>query len=405
VDRERRGRRAALVGSAPGGGRRSHPGLLRGRRRVRSDRPAGAAPVLPLPAEFPEHDTVPELRPAQRPGGLRPAPCAARLPGPGSAAAGGRGTVRGPGDGPDREAADGAVGGGPARLRGPGAGLGPDPQGAPDLGAACRPRRAGRRAADAARGVDRARELPPALHRGARRQVRHPARRGPGPAGGLPRRAAPVPRLLQPRDQGRHPGPPVLAVRPGRRTRAGHAAPGPGDDHGVAGAAGGHRGRPAPHRRAAPAGTSRRSRCRSATTRTRNSTASRCRTCSPAGSVPARKSCPTTTSGPSSSRPRTPRGSPTPAGPSPSPRTTSAACSPPRWSAPASPCTSPPPSSGTSTWRPPAATQPSSPTRSSAATRNSSSAAAPSATPPSTETSHRENGPSSRSTSSSAASN
>ena len=67
--------------------------------------------------------------------------------------------------------------------------------------------------------------------------------------------------------------------------------------------------------------------------------------------------------------------------------------------------TSPPPSSGTSTWRPPAATPPSSPTTSSAATRNSSPAAAPSATPPSTATSPQANGPTSRSTSSSAASN
>ena len=39
-----------------------------------------------------------------------------------------------------------------------------------------------------------------------------------------------------------------------------------------------------------------RSRCRSATTRTRNSTASRCRTCSPAAWAPARRSCPSTTS-------------------------------------------------------------------------------------------------------------
>jgi hypothetical protein len=58
-------------------------------------------------------------------------------------------------------------------------------------------------------------------------------------------------------------------------------------------------------------------------------------------------------------------------------RTTSAVCSPPRWSAAAYPCTSPPPCSGTSTSTPPAATPPSSPKTSSPPTSTSSNAAAP----------------------------
>jgi hypothetical protein len=131
-----------------------------------------------------------------------------------------------------------------------------------------------------------------------------------------------------------------------------------------------------------------------------------CHTSSNARSDPDARSCPQWRSRTSSATaaktwPQSTRASPG----SPSHRTTSGACSPPKSSTTVCRSTSAPPCSATSTSKPPAATSPSSTKTSSATTRPSSTAAAPNGPPTNTGLPPTRNGPSSSSTSTSARSN